>query len=94
MIFDYVDSRGHAYYVKGYAVPVALVAPLEADRQIFGDSDQVEAAFQARLGDETGVKTVTSNPHVLLACLPNIERLRGQGSTRWFAPSGCPAGDR
>ncbi len=94
MIYDYVDSDGNAYYVKGYAVPVALVASVETETQVFGDSDEVEASLQARLGDESGVKHDTSNPRVLLACLPSLERLRGHGSTRWFAPSDCPAGDR
>ena len=94
MIFDYMDSDGHAYYVKGYAVPVALVVPVAAETPLFGDSDQVEAPFQARIGDEGGVKIAKSNPHVLLACLPNLERLRGHVSTRWFAPSACPDGDR
>ncbi|MBE2222753.1 MAG: transglycosylase SLT domain-containing protein [Anaerolineae bacterium] len=94
MIFDYVDSEGHAYYVKGYAVPVALVAPVETEMQMFGDSDEVETQLQARLGDEVGVKSDNSNPRVLLACLPSLERLRGHASTRWFAPSDCPAGDR
>ena len=94
MIFDYVDSDGHAYYVKGYAVPVALVAPVETEMQVFGDSDEVEDQLQARLGDESGVKHDNSNPRVLLACLPSLERLRGHASTRWFAPSDCPAGER
>jgi hypothetical protein len=94
IVFDYVDSGGHAYYVKGYAAPVVLVAPVEAEPQVFGDSDEVEAPLQARLGGESGVKTDNSNPRVLLACLPSLERLRGHASTRWFAPSGCPAGDR
>lgn len=94
IIYDYVDSEGHAYYVRGYAVPVALIAPVEAETQLFGDSDAVEASLQARLGDESGVKNGNSNPRVLLACLPNLERLRGHASTRWFSPSDCPAGDR
>ena len=94
MIYDYVDSDGNAYYVKGYAVPVALVASFETETQIFGDSDEVDASLQARLGDESGVKSDKSNPRVLLACLPSLERLRSNGSTRWFAPSDCPAGDR
>jgi hypothetical protein len=94
IIFDYVDSGGYAYFVKGYAVPVALVTPVELESQVFGDGDEVDALLQARLGDETGVKIANSNPRVLLACLPNLERLRGHTSTRWFAPSDCPAGNR
>ena len=94
MIFDYIDSDGHAFHVKGYAVPVALVAPVETETQVFGDSDEVDASLQARLGDESVVKSDKSNPRVLLACLPSLERLRGHGSTRWFAPSDCPAGER
>lgn len=94
VVFDYVDSDGYAYYVRGYAVPVALVAPVEPETEAFGHSDEVESSLQARLGDEAGVKSDSSNPRVLLACLPSLERLRGHGSTRWFAPSDCPAGDR
>jgi hypothetical protein len=94
VIFDYVDSDGSAYYVRGYAVPVALVVPVETETEVFGDSDEVEALLQARLGDESDAKSDGSNPRVLLACLPSLERLRGHGSTRWFAPSDCPAGER
>jgi len=94
MIFDYVDSAGRAYFVKGYAVPVALVIPVVTETEVFGDGDQVEASLQARLGDSSGVKSNSSNPQVLLACLPSLERLRGQTGTRWFAPSDCPASER
>lgn len=90
IIFNYVDSDGHAYYVRGYAVPVALLTPVETEPPVFGDSDEVDALLQAQLGDGAGVKIDNSNPRVLLACLPSLERLRGHASTRWFAPSGCP----
>ncbi len=94
MIFDYVDGDGRAYFVKGYAVPVALITPVETETRMFGDGDEVEAPLQTRLGDQVGVKSDGGNPRVLLACLSSLDRLRGQTSTRWFAPSDCPAGER
>jgi hypothetical protein len=94
LVYDYVDSAGRAYYVVGYAVPVALVKPVENDTVIYGSSETVDAHLRARLGDDGGVKTPSSNPEVLLACLPSLDRLRGHASTRWFAPSDCPDGKR
>ncbi|MBK6711587.1 MAG: transglycosylase SLT domain-containing protein [Candidatus Promineifilaceae bacterium] len=90
VVYDYVDDNGRAYYVLGYAVPVALVAPVENDTVIYGDSESVDAYLRARLGGDGGVKAAGSNPQVLLACLPSLDRLRGHASTRWFAPSDCP----
>ena len=94
VVYDYVDSAGRAYYVLGYAVPVALVKPVENDTVIYGDSETVDAHLRVRLGDEANVKGAPSNPQVLLACLPSLDRLRGRASTRWFAPSDCPDGQR
>jgi len=90
VVYDYVDSAGRAYYVLGYAVPVALVAPVENDTAVYGDSETVDAHLRVRLGDDGSVKGTSSNPQVLLACLPSLDRLRGHASTRWFAPSDCP----
>jgi hypothetical protein len=94
LVYDYVDKSGRAYYVVGYAVPVALVVPVANDSAIYGDSEQVDAHLRARLGDDGGVKSASSNPRVLLACLPSLDRLRGHASTRWFAPSDCPSWHR
>ncbi|MBK8985035.1 MAG: transglycosylase SLT domain-containing protein [Chloroflexi bacterium] len=94
MVFDYVDSAGRAYYVVGYAVPVALVSPVENNTAVYGDSENVDAHLRVRLGDNDAVKTPSSNPQVLLACLPSLDRLRGHASTRWFAPTDCPDGNR
>ncbi len=94
IIYDYVDQSGQAYYVKGYAVPVALVVPLDADLQtISATGTTVELELQARLG-EVDSKIAAHNPHVILACLPSLGRLRGRVSTRWFAPSNCPSWHR
>jgi hypothetical protein len=95
IIYDYVDQTGRAFYVKGYAVPVALVVPWgvdENDAHLVNGST-VELALQARLG-ETDLKIANHNPRVILACLPSLSRLRGHASTRWFAPSNCPSWHR
>lgn len=90
-VFRDVDEAGRAYFVTGYAVPVALIVPL--DDVSFGSAHEVEAILQARL-DRSYAKNVQSNPRILLACLPSLSRLRGHNSTRWFAPSDCPTGHR
>jgi hypothetical protein len=90
IVFDYVDQSGQAYYVRGYAVPVALVVPMmeEEETAVF-NSNQLELELQARL-NTTDLKIANHNPRVILACLPSLGRLRGLNSTRWFAPSNCP----
>ena len=90
-VFRDVDQAGHAYFVIGYAVPVALVVPL--DQVSFGPANAVEAPLQARL-NRLQIKQEQSNPRILLACLPSLSRLRGHNSTRWFAPSDCPVWHR
>ena len=90
-VFRDVDEAGRAYYVIGYAVPVALVVPM--NQVSFGSANAVEAPLQARL-DRLQTKQEQSNPRILLACLPSLSRLRGHNSTRWFAPSDCPAWHR
>jgi hypothetical protein len=92
-VYDYIDQSGRSYYVKGYAVPVALIVPLNTDTTRYGRGDTIEVELQARLG-ETSLKMANSNPHVLIACLPSLSRLRGHASTRWFAPSFCPSWHR
>lgn len=96
-VYKYVDQSGRAYHVKGYAVPVALVVPLANEAALFGNGDAADAQLPARVqqgNDETNVKAADRNPHVLLACLPSLSRLRGRASTRWFAPSNCPSWHR
>ncbi len=90
-VFQDVAENGHPYFVTGYAVPVALVVPL--NDVAFGSAHAVEEVLQARL-DRLQAKNEQSNPRVLLACLPSLSRLRGRNSTRWFAPSDCPAWHR
>ena len=93
-VYDYVDDFGRSYFIDGYVVPVALVVPADPDpnRLTFGRGDEVDLFLQARLSDT--VKIDTSNPRIILACLPSLSRLRGIASTRWFAPSGCPSWHR
>lgn len=93
IVYDYVDQSGRHYYVKGYAVPVALVVPIGAGNSSFGSADVLETELQVRLGD-TSEKIDKSNPRVLIACLPSLSRLRGHASTRWFAPTHCPSWHR
>ena len=94
-VYDYVDDFGHSYFIDGYVVPVALVVPGDPDpnRMTFGRGDEVDLHLQARLSED-GIKIDTSNPRIILACLPSLSRLRGIASTRWFAPSGCPSWHR
>lgn len=93
VLFDTVDSSGRAYYVKGYAVPVALVVPGGANTVPYGSPHTLEPELRSRLGDGS-LKLGSSTNHVLLACLPSLSRLRGRVSTRWFAPSDCPSWHR
>lgn len=94
-VYDYVDEDGRSYYINGYVVPVALIVPADSDPNnvTFGRGDEIDLQLQARLG-EGSVKIDSSNPRIILACLPSLSRLRGIASTRWFAPSGCPSWHR
>ncbi len=94
-VYDYVDDFGRSYFIDGYVVPVALLVPADPDPNniTFGSGDTIELHLQARLSND-GVKIDTSNPRIILACLPSLSRLRGIASTRWFAPSGCPSWHR
>jgi len=96
VVFDYVDQSDRAYYVKGYAVPVALIVPIGAEGRentAVSSPNTIEIELQARLG-VTDIKVANHNPRVMLACLPSLGRLRGHASTRWFAPSYCPSWHR
>lgn len=92
-LFNYVDERGRVYHVEAYAVPVALIVPMARDMPQLVDGHWLEPELQVRLG-QTEEKIGGNNPRVLLACLPSINRLRGHVSTRWYAPSHCPAWHR
>lgn len=93
VVYNYIDQSGQAYFVKGYAVPVALVMPVGDDSTLPGDADSLDVQLQARL-DQTTIKISDSNPRIIEACLPSLSRLRGRASTRWFAPSYCPSWHR
>jgi hypothetical protein len=92
IIYNYTDQQGRAYYVKGYAVPLALVVPLELEAGS-ADADSVDQQLLARLGVGE-VKLDRSNPRVVQACLPSLSRLRGRLATRWYAPAACPSWHR
>lgn len=92
LVYDYVDEASNAYYVIGYAVPVALVVPKDHDPyEVETAAPETEAAAVPETVTE---KSADTNEHVLMACLPSLSRLRGQASTRWFAPSQCPSWHR
>lgn len=93
VVYHYIDQSGRAYYVKAYAVPVALIMPVGGSDTAVTTADSLEMALQARL-DQTAVKISQSNPGIIEACLPSLSRLRGRASTRWFAPSYCPSWHR
>lgn len=89
IVLHFTDEDGYTLYIRGYAVPLALIVPLETDPLDTG-SDSVDSYLMERLGvSET--KISDSNPRVILACLPSLSRLRGRLATRWFAPSNCPS---
>ncbi len=95
IIYRAVDATGTAYYVVAYAVPVALAEPANGGlaTMVVNQSNDMDLYPQVRpLAD--GGKTADNSPHVLMACLPSLDRLRGQASTRWFAPSNCTISDR
>lgn len=89
VVFNFTDDEGSSYYVRGYAVPLAIVVPIESNPTALG-SDSVDSQLMERLG-VTETKISDSNPRVILACLPSLSRLRGRLATRWYAPSSCPS---
>lgn len=93
VVYNYIDGKtGNAYYVQGYAVPLALIVPMDLNGNAAQDNT-VDARLLARLGmGETKIND--SNPRVLLTCLPSLSRLRGELATRWYAPTQCPSWHR
>ena len=92
VVYNRTDKSGRAYYVKGYAVPLAVVVPLDSTPATAG-SDTVDTKLMVRLG-MASEKVSNSNPRVLLSCLPSLSRLRGNLVTRYYAPSSCPSWHR
>ncbi len=91
-VYAFVDQAGHAYYVRGYVVPVGLSELVVPDPGHVAP-DELEAPLRARLGEKSA-GSAAGNPRVLLACLAGLTRLRGQVTTRWYGPSDCPAAER
>lgn len=91
-VYAFADNDGRAYYVRGYVVPVGLTA-MVVEQSGMDAPDELEAPLRARLG-EKNAGSAAGNPRVLLACLAGLTRLRGQVTTRWYAPSGCPSLER
>jgi hypothetical protein len=91
-VYAFADESGHAYFVRGYVVPVGL-SQMIFDEQAGGNPDELEAPLRARLGEKSA-RSAPGNPRVLLACLPSISRLRGRVTTRWYSPSSCPDVER
>ncbi len=88
VVYAYSDADGRAFYVRGYAIPLTLVESLPGEGDS-GMANELEAPLRARLGEKSA-RGASGNPRVLLACLPSLSRLRGQTTTRWYAPSNCP----
>jgi hypothetical protein len=91
-VYAFAGDSNHAYYIRGYAVPIGL-SELLADEQEEYFPQELEAPLRARLGEKS-TRGPAGNSRVLLACLPSLERLRGQVTTRWYSPSYCPAAER
>ncbi len=91
-VYAFADEQGHNYYVRGFVVPLSLSEYVGVEADV-GDLDQLEAPLRARLGEKSA-RSASGNPRVLLACLPSLDRLRGQITTRWYSPSYCPAAGR
>jgi hypothetical protein len=89
LIYYGVDREGRTLYVRGHAVPLALVVP-QRPPEPAGVYSVLDPQLMARQGLVHIAKVEQDNPRVILACLPSINRLRGIATTRWFAPSSCP----
>lgn len=90
IVFNTADPKGRAFFIKGFAVPLALVVPVDEAND---SSATVDRQILARLGlSETKINN--SLPEVIKACLPSLSRLRGELATRWYAPTDCPAWHR
>ncbi|MEW5988089.1 MAG: transglycosylase SLT domain-containing protein [Chloroflexota bacterium] len=94
LVYYDTNQKERAFYVKGYAVPLAIVVPLAGDAPALASSHTIEPQLLARLGLLEMKFASHSNPRVLLACVPSLNQLRGRVSTRWFAPSHCPSWHR
>lgn len=91
VVYAFADDRGHTHYIRGFVVPVSLSEYLAVDEA--GTRDELEPFLRARLGDKSAqIKAGSSK--VLMVCILGMERLRGKVTTRWYAPSDCPALDR
>jgi hypothetical protein len=93
-LFRYADEKsGHTYFVRGYVVPLTLLGTPVQEIDLFGDETAGDAAGRMAAAEQVD-KRPHSDPRVVLACLPSLDRLRGHASTRWFAPSTCPSWHR
>lgn len=93
VVFQTINPTGQSFYVRGYAVPLILIVPQEISHSMYGGSNTLDPHLIARVGLADS-KVNQQNPHLVLACLPTLDRLRGQQSTRWYAPSSCPYAQR
>lgn len=93
VVYQAIGLNGQSFYVVGYAVPLVLLVPQEHSNAAISGSYTLDPHLIARMG-LSDMKANQQNAHVVLACLPSLDRLRGQLSTRWYAPSSCPAWHR
>lgn len=88
IVYSSVDHHDRPMYFRGVVVPLSLV-DLDNEWPEEMAADQLEIQLQARLGDK-GAATSNGNFRLLIACLPTLDRLQGQTTTRWYAPTSCP----
>ena len=89
VVYQTIKPTGQSFYVRGYAVPLILIVSPEISHATYGGSPTLDPHLIARVGLADS-KVNQQDPHLVLACLPTLDRLRGQLSTRWYAPSSCP----
>jgi hypothetical protein len=91
-IYVSVNSNGRGFFVRGHLMPVGHPG-IVSEAATMANADQLEAPLRARLGEKNARKGM-DNPRLLLVCLKSIDRLRGQTTSRWYAPSLCPPSER
>jgi hypothetical protein len=89
LVYYGVDRDARTLYIRGYAVPLALLVS-QVEVEPAGAYSMVDPQLMVRQGLVHVTKIEQGNPRIVLACLPSINRLRGIATTRWFAPSSCP----
>jgi hypothetical protein len=88
LIYSTIGEDDRPFHLWGYVIPRELKES-RSDVVDANAADQLEMQLRARLGDKEAAKT-GANLRVLIACLPTMNRLQGQRTTRWYQPTSCP----